>query len=137
LRSKEFCPRVTLDGRGAIETLRVNDSVIHRLPPESVVCHEFATTFNAQYRRSLVYKGQSIAGCANEAFSELCRPPVARRKINEVQQKAIWREQGGVCNLCGSTSSQINIDHICPRFARESDEDENLQAICQNCHRNT
>ena len=134
LHSKGVCPWVSLDGRGAIKTLRVHDALIHRLPPESLVCQEFATVFRTQYRRSLVYRGQSIAAFANDAFSELCRPPVARRKINEAQQKAIWRKQGSVCNLCGSMSPQINVDHICPRFAHGSDEDENMQAICQNCH---
>ena len=50
------------------------------------MCQEFACIFNRLYKRGLVYRGQSIATFANEAFQELCRPPASRRKVTETQQ---------------------------------------------------
>ena len=134
LHSNCICPKVMLNGVGAVKSLRVQDAVIHRALPESTVCQEFANIFNRLHKRELVYRGQTIATFANEAFQELCRPPVCRRKVTETQQAIIWARQGSVCNLCGSASAQTNVDHICPRFAGGEDVLDNLQVICANCH---
>ena len=89
LHSCGLCPKVSLNGIGSLKALRTGEAVIHRLLPEAAVCEVFAEEFARLCKRPLVYKGQSIACFANEAFQELCKPPITRKKLTEAQYARI------------------------------------------------
>lgn len=52
-------------------------------------------------------------------------------------RKRILRRDKGLCQVClaaGRYRPAKAVDHIVPKFEDGTDDDENLQAICQACH---
>ncbi len=46
---------------------------------------------------------------------------------------AILARDGFACKLCGNPATQV--DHIRPKAHGGADDESNLRAICENCHR--
>ena len=85
LHDEGTCPRVTLNGAGAPKALRVpagtEPAVVHRWPPEGTLCEAFAAEVEKRTKRTVPYKGESLASFANAVFIELLRPPKNRKQL--------------------------------------------------------
>lgn len=49
----------------------------------------------------------------------------------------VLRRDNGLCQMClrsGRTTAASEVDHIIPDFKGGSDDDENLQSLCHDCH---
>jgi hypothetical protein len=57
------------------------------------------------------------------------------RKLGETVKKTIAYSQAWKCNICqGLLPSAYQIDHVVPHSIMSDDSDDNLQALCPNCH---
>ncbi len=104
--------------------------VVHNRPLEAFVRVAFAAEFTNRYKRPVEYQGESIAVFASKVFHELCRLPIARRKLTEGQHEITWEPQRCACNLCGSPATQTPIDHVAPRFVGGAEGFANPQILC-------
>lgn len=59
--------------------------------------------------------------------------PRYRRKIPREIREAVYRRDGHSCLHCG-TRDRLTLDHIVPWSAGGSDEQDNLQTLCQSCN---
>ena len=60
-----------------------------------------------------------------------------RRRISQTVVAHLVARQEGLCALCGANLaavSPVHIDHIIPRRAGGTDEEDNLQAVCGTCN---
>lgn len=54
------------------------------------------------------------------------------------KRKKIWRRDAGQCIPCakkGRVTPADHVDHIIPRARGGSEDDDNLQCICLDCHK--
>ena len=133
LHSKGICPKVGLSGLGQMSTLRVKECVIHQARREAAMCVFVAQEVARITGRTFEYFGESMASFAERAFTELCRPP-ARQYDAESFAVQLREKQGGVCASCGDVADSFEVDHILPRILGGSDELDNMQLICKECH---
>ena len=75
-----------------------------------------------------------MASFANRVFVQLLQTPKHRRQLGEALYKELWARQGCKCNLCDCAGAARDVDHIVPLCLGGSNELENLQIICSNCH---
>ena len=58
-----------------------------------------------------------------------------RRSVSEPVKKKVASDQAWRCASCSSVLSHVyEIDHVTPLFMGGSNERENLQALCRECH---
>ncbi len=133
LHRQRICPKVGLSGLGQISTLTVKDCIIHQERREAGLCEHVASQVKLRSGRDFKYCGESMASLASRAFSELCRPP-ARTYDWEAFYKELYCKQGGRCLLCGGSSDKFEVDHVVPRISGGTDELDNMQLICADCH---
>lgn len=61
--------------------------------------------------------------------------PARRRRINAYTKRLVAFEQNWRCSNCQNLlDAMYEIDHIIPVHAHGSDQRNNLQALCRNCH---
>ena len=59
----------------------------------------------------------------------------AKRNLSQSTKKFIASNQKWVCNICKNTLDHTyEVDHIIPLFKGGGDNNNNLQALCRNCH---
>jgi hypothetical protein len=46
----------------------------------------------------------------------------------------IFRRDKYICSSCGSRNTKLELDHIVPIAISKSDEHDNLQTLCKDCH---
>lgn len=58
------------------------------------------------------------------------------RRNMKYRKRRIYSKQNGICNRCKCKLEEYQycLDHIKPIFDNGSDEDENLQILCLECH---
>ena len=54
-------------------------------------------------------------------------------KLTNAQRKAIYRRDGFMCALCGS-SRYLQLHHYIPRGKGGKDSPQNLITLCSDCH---
>jgi len=94
------------------------------------------TTQHAQIvcqKLGLPFKNQSIGTLLMEIQKQFYAPK--REQISDNLRTQIIREQRGLCQLCKTQMSKIEIDHIVPVCSGGLTEYKNLQALCPECHR--
>lgn len=52
----------------------------------------------------------------------------------EQKRVVVFRRDGYLCRVCGEAAAE-EVDHIIPLHAGGRDNYENLQSICQSCHK--
>lgn len=58
-----------------------------------------------------------------------------RRKVTPLQKKIVASDQRWKCKHCGQTLDYTyEVDHITPLYKGGSNNSQNLQALCRNCH---
>jgi len=73
-------------------------------------------------------------------FADPLRGSAAARGYDSAWQKLrkqILRRDKGLCQQClkqGKLRPARMVDHVVPKFECGTDAEENLQAICKNCH---
>lgn len=60
---------------------------------------------------------------------------MARKKFTPAAKAAIVEAQGGRCTLCQCEGGPWEYDHVIPLALGGQDIVENLEAVCQPCHR--
>ena len=59
----------------------------------------------------------------------------SKRKVTEGTKKYVASQQKWKCIKCNSLlDCSYEVDHITPLYKGGSNEVENLQALCRNCH---
>ena len=62
-------------------------------------------------------------------------PKKSKRKLTDSTKKYIASQQKWICNSCKKTLDYTyEIDHINPLYKGGSNNIDNLQALCRNCH---
>lgn len=63
------------------------------------------------------------------------KPKKKLRKVNGYTKKVVASSQDWHCNSCSlKLPANYDVDHIVPLHKNGSNELENLQALCKNCH---
>jgi 5-methylcytosine-specific restriction endonuclease McrA len=58
-----------------------------------------------------------------------------RKNINNMTKKIVASKQKWRCNMCGNLlDASYEIDHINPLYKNGTNDIDNLQALCRNCH---
>ena len=58
-----------------------------------------------------------------------------KRRVTDLTKKIIASNQNWKCNLCNNILDySYEIDHIVPLFKGGNNDNNNLQALCRNCH---
>lgn len=58
-----------------------------------------------------------------------------RKNINNMTKKIVASKQKWRCNICGNLlDASYEIDHINPLYKNGTNDINNLQALCRNCH---
>ena len=106
--------------------------VIRQLPEEAEVLEQWLEKLplNAPYR------GQRMASLAHEVLMQLIK--AERKQPDAEKRKAILEEQNSLCNSCGAEiqPGTCELDHVVPVHQAFSDDEQVLQALCLECHRN-
>ena len=56
------------------------------------------------------------------------------RKVPTSTRRRILRRDGLTCQLCGTTTAALVVDHIIPTSQGGRDDDDNLRSLCERCH---
>ncbi|MFA5714415.1 MAG: HNH endonuclease [Candidatus Paceibacterota bacterium] len=57
------------------------------------------------------------------------------RGNSQIIKNRLIEERGNICNHCGE-NLYLELDHIIPLWNGGSNEDDNLQLLCRECHKN-
>lgn len=57
-----------------------------------------------------------------------------RQEWNKIR-KQIYMRDNFICQNCNKTNSALDVHHIMPLILNGTDNKNNLQALCQSCHR--
>ena len=52
---------------------------------------------------------------------------------SKIRQRILKRD-GYCCQQCGQDNGKLHVDHIIPRRLGGTDNDQNLQVLCQKCN---
>lgn len=61
----------------------------------------------------------------------------SQRRGKSVDQKTKWRvlrRDGFICQSCGAQDQPLHVDHVVARANGGSNDDSNLQALCEKCN---
>ena len=113
----------TVETQAPIETLRdagpVADSAPKALRPTATRYESVAEYFRA--------------GNPNATTYRLGEPPIDRQSFSAKQRATIHRENGGVCQVCGS-EGPLEVEHRRGLQNGGGNERENLGSLCIPCH---
>jgi 5-methylcytosine-specific restriction endonuclease McrA len=72
----------------------------------------------------------------SKTFTTECKPQRSKRSyISPLTKRVIAASQQWRCNICTQLlPACYEIDHIIPLFREGSNDSNNLQALCRNCH---
>ena len=106
--------------------------VIRQLPEEADVLEEWLRKLPLD----TPYRGQRMAGLAHEVLMQLIK--AERTQPSTGTRQAILEQQNSLCNSCGAEiqPGTCELDHVVPVHQAFSDDKQDLQALCLECHRN-
>jgi hypothetical protein len=97
---------------------------------ENVSCKKHAATSVIELELEIARLGKRIY-----ELEEFIATSPHVRKVSETTKKKIAANQSWKCNCCDMILSHVfEIDHIQPLFLGGSNEQENLAALCRECH---
>ena len=85
-------------------------------------------------RLGVPYRGQHLAGASLDVFLHLLQ---GKREDTRSRREELLARQQGMCKLCGApiTLGTFEIDHVIPVAQSFSGQQQELQALCLECHR--
>jgi hypothetical protein len=89
------------------------------------------------YQKTNHRDSESFDTYSENDHCELIPKKIKKRKVSEKTKKIVASNQKWKCNICSELlSASYEVDHINPLFKGGSNEIDNLQALCRNCHGN-
>jgi hypothetical protein len=61
------------------------------------------------------------------------KAPRVKWRTSGAKRRRIYRRDGWQCKFCG-TRRNLTLDHVVPRSRGGSDDDSNLQTLCEPCN---
>ena len=126
-------PKVSMRGLCEWSALRLRvvggtDCVIRELCEDAQVLQEWTQ------RLGVPYRGQRLAGASLDVFLHLLQ---GKREDTRSRREELLARQQGMCKLCGApiTLGTFEIDHVIPVAQSFSGQQQELQALCLECHR--
>ena len=126
-------PKVSMRGlcEWSARRLRVQggtDCVIRELCEDAQVLQQWTE------RLGVPYRGQRLAGASLDVFLHLLQ---GKREDTRSRREELLARQQGMCKLCGApiTLGTFEIDHVIPVAQSFSGQQQELQALCLECHR--
>ena len=106
--------------------------VIRQLPEEVEVLEQWLQKLPLD----VPYRGQRMAGLAHEVLMQLLK--AERKQPDTEARKAILEQQNSLRNSCGAEiqPGTCELDHVVPVHQAFSGDEQVLQALCLECHRN-
>ena len=130
-------PRVMLRSSTEYSALKLrvkkgDPCVIRELPEEADVLEQWLEKLPMK----TPYRGQRMAGLAHEVLMQLIK--AERAQPDPQTRRRILEQQNSLCNLCGAEiePGTCELDHIVPVHQAFKDDEQELQALCLECHRN-
>eukprot|EP00439_Symbiodinium_sp_Y106_P043838 s8205_g5.t1 len=104
------------------------DCVIRELCEDAQVLQQWTE------RLGVPYRGQRLAGASLEVFLHLLQ---GKREDTRTRREELLARQQGMCKLCGAPIGlgTFEIDHVIPVAQSFSGQQQELQALCLECHR--
>ena len=104
------------------------DCVIRELCEDAQVLQQWTE------RLGVPYRGQRLAGASLDVFLHLLQ---GKREDTRSRREELLARQQGMCKLCGApiTLGTFEIDHVIPVAQSFSGQQQELQALCLECHR--
>ncbi len=96
--------------------------------PLPILLDDLATRLDVP---GFVYRGASYAGFGEQLRLALAR---ARTDVSASARRAVLERQGDACALCGERGA-LEMDHVRAVADGGGSDADNLQAVCQTCHR--
>ena len=130
-------PRVML--RSSVEysalKLRIKKGepcVIRQLPEEAEVLEQWLQKLPLD----MPYRGQRMASLAHEVLMQLIK--AERKQPDAETRRKTLEQQNSLCNSCGAEiqPGTCELDHVVPVHQAFSGDEQVLQALCLECHRN-
>ena len=128
-------PKVSMRGLCEWSALRLRvsgrtDCVIREL------CEDAQAQVLQQWteRLGVPYRGQRLAGISLDVFLHLLQ---GKREDTQSRREELLARQQGMCKLCGAPIAMgtFEIDHVIPVAQSVSGQQQELQALCLECHR--
>ena len=126
-------PKVSMRGLCEWSALRLRvhggaDCVIRELCEDAEVLQQWTE------RLGVPYRGQRLAGASLEVFLRLLQ---GKRDDTRSRREELLARQQGMCKLCGAPIAlgTFEIDHVIPVSQSFSGQQQELQALCLECHR--
>ena len=95
----------------------------------------FCDTFSRITGKELSYTGGSGTSVMTAALAAMSRHE--RKGVAQATSKELQKKQDHKCNVCGDSlrPGAFALDHVLPLCEGGEDTSENLQVICEDCHR--
>ena len=126
-------PKVSMRGLCEWSALRLRvpsgtDCVIRELCEDAQVLQQWTESLGVPYR------GQRLAGASLEVFLHLLQ---GRRDDTRSRREELLTQQQGMCKMCGAPIAMgtFEVDHVIPVAQSFSGQQQDLQALCLECHR--
>ena len=106
---------------------------IRVLPEQHRQLNALCEEFHKLTGLKMEYKGEPMASLADRMLQQLL--VTKRKEASSDVKKAIWERQGHACAACGTKlDKRSHLDHKQPLHEGGSNEPENLQYLCRECH---
>ena len=111
----------------------INDVVI-TTDPNDTRCTNYETVKQICEEQNIVFKNQPLTGLVKQIRNEVME--TKRVRFEKTFRKDIFEKQQKCCQLCKTklTISTFEIDHIQALANGGSNEIDNLQILCKDCH---
>lgn len=60
---------------------------------------------------------------------------VEKRSVSKARREAVIEGQGGICKRSYCDAPAVDVDHILPLWSGGSNANDNLEALCVDCHK--
>ena len=60
---------------------------------------------------------------------------IHQRAVSKAQRKAVIDRQDGICKRSYCDAPAVDVDHVLPLWSGGSNANDNLEALCTDCHK--